>query len=309
TIITGSGGIDDWAADHNAIFGPAKYQLLDASRRLTPATFQPHKRVPEPRPNLRLGTHLIKPASSVKLLGIHIDQQLRWKEQRAAILRKGQAWLSKVGRFGKPTRSIRPAQMRRLYLATCLPRLLYGADIFLNPTTRKHRASKTRSILPQLRTIQRRAAILITGAMATTATDALNAHANLLPIEHTIDKHRHRAATRLATLPRTHPIHKALKEIRRTKPRKHKAPLQALMEEYDINPLAMEKIAAVRYEPGWEPMTTTEIRGSKEAAIEAEREDEAEWKAYTDGSGIGGHIGNTWAARRITRYTKARESG
>ncbi|KAJ7624165.1 hypothetical protein B0H17DRAFT_963907 [Mycena rosella] len=31
SIIQRSGGVDEWAKDHNALFGPAKYQLLDAS--------------------------------------------------------------------------------------------------------------------------------------------------------------------------------------------------------------------------------------------------------------------------------------
>ncbi|KAJ6602890.1 hypothetical protein DFH09DRAFT_1301886 [Mycena vulgaris] len=42
-------GVDIWAADHNAKFGPAKYQMIDASRRRVAPPFQPRKRVPEPR--------------------------------------------------------------------------------------------------------------------------------------------------------------------------------------------------------------------------------------------------------------------
>ncbi|KAJ6459861.1 hypothetical protein C8R45DRAFT_1180601 [Mycena sanguinolenta] len=62
-------------------------------RRVAPA-FQPKKRVPEPRFGLKLGPHIIKSVTSAKLLGVHIDQELRWKEQGASALSKGQAWLA-----------------------------------------------------------------------------------------------------------------------------------------------------------------------------------------------------------------------
>ncbi|KAJ6631801.1 hypothetical protein B0H10DRAFT_1728612, partial [Mycena sp. CBHHK59/15] len=73
---------------------------------------------------------VIVSAPSVKLLGLHLDCELRWKEQGASALAKGQAWLSQVTRLTWTLRGIRAGPMRRLYLSTCVPRMLYGADIF-----------------------------------------------------------------------------------------------------------------------------------------------------------------------------------
>ena len=56
--------------------------------------------------------------------------------------------------------------------------------------------------------IQRQAAIMITGAMKTTATDILELMANLLPFWILVDKIRYRAALQLTTLPPTHPLYK-----------------------------------------------------------------------------------------------------
>src|ERR1700723_861786 len=90
-------------------------------------------------------------------------------------------------------------------LAVAVPRILYAADVFLNPgPTRRMRSNKAgwggRAVVRKLAAIQRRAAILITGAMRTTAGDVLDAHANLMPMRILIDKLCCRAALRLATL-------------------------------------------------------------------------------------------------------------
>ncbi|KAJ7653830.1 hypothetical protein B0H17DRAFT_957189, partial [Mycena rosella] len=86
-----------------------------------------------PRFGLKLGPHVIKSSVSVKLLGVHLDRELRWKEQGAAALAKGQSWLGCVGRLARSSRGIKAGPMRRLYRGGCIPRMLYAADIFLNP--------------------------------------------------------------------------------------------------------------------------------------------------------------------------------
>ncbi|CAK5265676.1 unnamed protein product [Mycena citricolor] len=290
-LIQGPNGIDKWAADHNAIFGPAKYQLLDATRKRVKDTFRTRRTAPMPRPDFKLGQHMIKSAKSVKLLGIHIDRELRWKEQRAAAVGKGMVWLTTVSRLARPSRGIRPEQIRRLYLATCVPRMLYGADVFLNASTSRARRSATRDILPKLRSIQRKAAILITGALSSTPTDTLDAHANLLPVHHLVTKTRHRAIARLATLPMAHPLNKAVTNAGMRYVQKHQTPLHELTNEFDIHAEKMEKISAVRFGLGWKSRTAIEIRSSKEEAIKGEADDNTRWKVYTDGSGIDGYIG------------------
>jgi hypothetical protein len=94
SIIQRPHGIKEWAKDHNALFGPAKYQMLDASRWKVPHQWILRKKVPEPRMALKLGQHVIESSTLVKLLGLHLDRELRWKEQDTAALTKDYAWLA-----------------------------------------------------------------------------------------------------------------------------------------------------------------------------------------------------------------------
>jgi hypothetical protein len=100
----------------------------------------------------------------------------------------------------------------------------------------------------KLATIQRRAAIMIMGAMKTTATDVIEVMANLLPFHLLIDKHRHRAAMRLATLPRSHPLHKLIMNAANRLVKWHPTLLHDLMHRYRIQPKKVETMEAVRFD-------------------------------------------------------------
>ena len=78
-----------------------KFQLLDLSRRKIRDPLRPHKRIQAPRSTLVLNGQRIKSVSSVKFLGLHMDRELRWKEQIAAAIGKGREWLRQCGRLAK----------------------------------------------------------------------------------------------------------------------------------------------------------------------------------------------------------------
>ena len=90
--------------------------------------------------------------------------------------------------------------------------MLYATDIFLTLHTqvgrRRSDGKYTQAITKKLASIQRGAAILITGALRFTATDTVETLAGLLPFHLLIEKVRYSAAIRLATLPSAHPLHK-----------------------------------------------------------------------------------------------------
>ena len=200
------GGILEWAETHNCTFGMEKFQLLDLTRQKVKDPVRPQKRIPQPRFNLILNEQIIKSTTAVKFLGIHIDRELRWKEQIAAAIGKGREWLRQCKRLAKTSGGVSGQQMRRLYLAVVKPRMLYGADVFLGPALRSNSLKNKkggRAALNKLAAIQRSAALSIVGGLLTLPNDTLDMHANLLPFHLMVDKVCYQAALRLATLPTT----------------------------------------------------------------------------------------------------------
>ncbi|KAJ3832988.1 hypothetical protein F5878DRAFT_513075, partial [Lentinula raphanica] len=147
-------------------------------------------------------------------------------------------------------------------------------------------------ITRKLTSLQRQAARLITGAMNTTATDILDIHAALLPMPLEIERHRHRAATRLTTLPASHPLAENVKKASRYSRRsRHFSPLHELMGTFGLKPARMETRKAVRYEANWDPKLNINIYDNEREAMRALRLDEAEVQVFTDGSGFQGGVG------------------
>jgi hypothetical protein len=171
----------------------------------------------------------------VKLLGFHINQELHWREQGAAAVGKGQGWLVQLGRLARVSKGITMPLICRFYISTALLRILYSVDVFLAPA--RHNLGATlkkdnRAIVGKIATIQRKAAIMITGTMASTPTDILNAHANLLPIPLLIDKILHHTALHFATMLSTHPLHEAVKNASKRHVKRHSTPLHYIMNNY-----------------------------------------------------------------------------
>src|SRR5882724_13497470 len=96
--------------------------------------------------------------------------------------------------------------MRRFFIAVTIPKMMYAADLFLVPGSR---ASKgTRGFIGKLAKVQRQASLHITGAMRSAPTDAINACADLAPFHLLVENLNYTAATRMATLPQSHPLAK-----------------------------------------------------------------------------------------------------
>jgi hypothetical protein len=187
------GGIFEWAKTHNCEFSVDKFQLIDLSSRRIPHPTIPHHRMTLPRPDLQLRTHLIKSKECAVFLGVRIDRELRWKEQGVHAIAKGQAWVAQMTRIAKVSRGVASSYLRRLYISVALPKIMYAADIFLNPATSRKSGNKNgrsgKATINRLASIHRQAAIIITGAMRTTAADTLEAHTNLLPMRVLVDKY------------------------------------------------------------------------------------------------------------------------
>ena len=73
--------------------------------------------------------------------------------------------------------------------------------------------------------------------------------------------------------------------------KRHHSPLHELMYKFKLKLDRMEKIAAARQGPKWEPDVAIRVAESKETAKEEDRLDTTPIKVYTDGSGYEGKIG------------------
>ena len=302
SIMNRRNGIFDWATKHNCTFGIEKFQLLDLSKKLIPHQLNPRRRVPIPRSALILGNQRIPSKETARFLGVVVDNKLNWKGQCAAALAKGQDWLIQFNRLAKASQGIRAKYIRQLYLSIAIPRMFYAADIFLTPQqnagSRRLSSPNNRAVMNKMAAIQRRAAIMITGAMKTTATDILELMANLLPFRILVDKIRYRAALRLTTLPPTHPLYKPVQNAAKRLVKRHRTPLHDLMHRYKLHPENMETINATRYNTNWKPRMTTKIIDD---AIKDMEQDHPDVKIFTDGSGMEGKIGASAVLYRNNR--------
>ena len=183
----------DWANKHNCKFGINKFQLLDLSRKSVPNPLNPRLRNPIMCHALVLGNHRIPSKESAKFLGVMVDNKLNWKDQVAAALAKGHMWLMQFGRIARTTHSLRAKCIRHLYLAITIPRMLYAADIFLTPQRSTGRPNSMHSSIKSLASIQRKAALMITGTLGSTANNVIDSMANLLPFYLLVENYRYRA--------------------------------------------------------------------------------------------------------------------
>ncbi|RDB28923.1 putative RNA-directed DNA polymerase from transposon X-element [Hypsizygus marmoreus] len=294
-IMNRPGGIFEWARLHNCEFGIEKFQLVDATRKRVAHAFVLNKKDPMPRRNLQLGPHVIKSKPAVKFLGVMVDNTLSWNAQCAAALAKGHDWMVQFGRLAKASKGVSSRYMRQLYLSIAIPRMLYAADIFLTPQRQIVQAPNARksgrAIINKLASVQRRAAIMITGAMNSTPGDVLDVLANLLPFHLLVDQHRQRAALRLATRPEGHPLHLPVRNAARHLVQRHRTPLHELMHTYKMQPEKTEHITAARQSTKWVQHHKIVIPETKKRAVYEDEHDMTPIKVYTDGSGIDGQIG------------------
>jgi ribonuclease HI len=133
--------------------------------------------------------------------------------------------------------------------------------------------------------------IQATGALRTTPSDLLFAHADMAPMKWLVKLQCQRAALRLATLGESHPLYLTINKAAGSYPRRHVSPLHDILHISKISPFSVETVDCRPRHPGWEPPFQIEIAPSKEDAITADQNCAADVKIYVDGSGKDGKVG------------------
>lgn len=293
-FMEGTGGANNWSRTHHSEFSPEKFGLLNCSRST--------RKLDGLGPALTLGNHTVKPADHHRFLGVLIDHKLRFRQHVSFALAKASAWVAMIRRLGRMQHGLQMSVVRRLYLAVAVPSMLYAADTFL--TLIRTVAGRTRKYgsvgaVAKLATVQRQALLVMTGVMRTTATDVLEAHADILPFQLLVDKVCQRATVRLCTLPTKiktkHPLLPHIKRASQIYVQHHRSSLHELLHTYrkTVAPGRLEEIRPYRHHPAWRAPHSIEMAEDKIAALEAEKR----WVAregiriYSDGSDIDGRVG------------------
>jgi ribonuclease HI len=233
--------------------------------------------------------------SSYKLLGVLLDNKLNWVKHHDLVQARAVKWTALFKHLNRMTTGVSLNLTRKLYLAVAVPRIIYAADTWYVPSRTPADAQKNISavgLTKKLASIQRQAAMLISGAMRTTAGDAAEVHADLLPINLLLMNACFRSAARLATLPRTHPPFPYIKRTSARLIRRHRTTLYYLFHHIRIRTNAVEKIVPHRESPNPEKRYTIKIAPDKGHAMKWElRNRRNDIMIYSDGSGCEGGIG------------------
>ena len=155
----------------------------------------------------------------------------------------------------------------------------------------------------QLQKTQRIAALAITGTLRTTPTDFIDAHAGILPIELALLKATHRATIRMLTLPDTHPLHSIVRSMREHPPTKHLGPIPSLLKTFKIDHEKFEVILPTALYTLRPPEFSTTIANTRKDSISFEKNDTADFKAYSDGSGFNDGVGAAAILYKKGRFT------
>ena len=299
-------GALNWSISHNSRFEITKSAILHLTRKTMRDPEDDSNRIQLPRPPLIVNNQTIAEVQSYKYLGIQIDTQLRWKEQAQRAVANATKWLLQYRRLTKPSTGTCARLMRQLYISVALPKITYGLDVWYTPPCKQPGQTKnsgSAGVLRQLQKTQRIASLAIIGALRTTPNDFADAHAGLLPIELALLKATHRAAVRLMTLPRSHPLFPIIVETKANLTRKHLSPIGILLRTFKLRRTQIETILPVAQCPRQAPRFTIKIAGSREDSIKSEKEDPADFKVYSDSSGINGDIGAAAVLYKKGRFT------
>ncbi|KAF8995392.1 hypothetical protein BDQ17DRAFT_1172146, partial [Cyathus striatus] len=209
----------------------------------------------------------------------------------AAALAKGQAWLQRVSHIAKPASGVAASCIHHLYMSQAVPHMLYRAELFLPPPDLRNPTKVPVTFLP-LRSIQWKAALLITGGLHSSPYDALDLLADLLSFHLLVSRMQWQALLRYCTLPVSHPLASFVqKAVSYQCLHVHNSPLHLLFEAFPLHPKHIEMITVARYTPSWSPPFTVQIAKDTCSAIIQDANDASDIVIYTDGSGFKNKIG------------------
>ena len=185
----------NWLMRNGLHIDPDKTEFIAFQRR------RPNpERVGTLRPSLDLripggGTLTVRRSTTVRYLGVFVDEKLRWEPHVKIMAARAQSSLRGLHLLGNSVRGLDFHNWRTVFHAITLPILLYGFPVW------SHRTPK--SLINILQVAQNTAVRRISGTFRTTPVEPLHHMLAIPPIKYTIAKYRAAFLARLSRLPPT----------------------------------------------------------------------------------------------------------
>jgi len=132
-------------------------------------------------------TRVVKPESTVRWLGVHFDQELRFEQHVKIAAAHGESAVNGMTMLANTVHGLSQQHLRLLYLACVVPKILYGCPLWSNNTVKQ---------IKPLEKVQRRVLYLLCAAFKTTPSEALEIEASVPPIRIQSQQHIKQCAIR-----------------------------------------------------------------------------------------------------------------
>ncbi|CAA7267882.1 unnamed protein product [Cyclocybe aegerita] len=129
------------------------------------------------------GATPLKPKTYWRYLGFYFDRGLTFHEHVRYYATKAFTTVQAMRMLGNSTRGLSPKQRRLLYRSCVVPIATYGYRLWYFD------GARNKGAMNQLKRMQRKAALWITGAFRTSPTGGLEALAGLIPVHLMLKKH------------------------------------------------------------------------------------------------------------------------
>ncbi|CAA7267583.1 unnamed protein product [Cyclocybe aegerita] len=182
------------------------------------------------------GVTPLKPKTYWRYLGFYFDRGLTFHEHVRYYATKAFTTVQAMRMLGNCTRGLSPKQRHLLYRLCVVPIAIYGYRLWYFD------GAHNKGAMNQLKRMQRKAALWITGAFRTSPTGGLEALVGLIPVHLMLKKLATRAVYRVATLSDTHPLRSMMGEglLKRAAPHARSAALMTPAMRGKVKSTVME---------------------------------------------------------------------
>ena len=304
TLFQRDGGPAAWGRTHFSTYEFHKFMAMWASRAQTQIVEPGGRRRHIKQPPMRIkfdDEHEVTTVMTHKFLGVLLDNELRFQKHATYAIAKGEWWVSKVKKLSKVMRGMHGTFTRRLFYSVAAPSMLYAANVWCTQPAKRTGMKAARGMgaaIRKIESIQRKAVLKTTGALRTTPSDLLFAHADMPPLRTYVKNLCQWAALHIATLPKRHPVYAAARKAMGRRIKWHMSPLYEILDLAKICANKIETIGIGTEAPMWRNKVKTVITPTREDAIQLANNDESNIKIYTDGSS---HEGGVGAAAVLTQ--------